>query len=156
MPSYITPEGYARLCAEYERLLKTERPRITAEVAYAASLGDRSENAEYIYGKKRLREIDSRLRYLQKRLEGIEVVDASRLQGPVVRFGAFVEVDDDQGDGHVYHIVGEDEVDARCGRISYKSPIGRALLGREEGDEVVFQAPGGQRALSIMNVRYGG
>jgi transcription elongation factor GreB len=153
MPDYITPAGYKRLREEYDWLLKTERPRITAEVAYAASLGDRSENAEYIFGKKRLREIDSRLRFLQKRLEAVEVVDPTLLSGTRVRFGAIVDVEDEDCT-RTFVIVGEDEVDVKAGRISYKSPLGHALLGREEGDDVAFQAPGGRRTLSISNVRF--
>jgi transcription elongation factor GreB len=153
MPEYITPSGYRRLKEEYDRLLKSERPRITAEVAFAAAFGDRSENAEYIYGKKRLREIDGRLRHLQKRLETVEVVDPTLLSGTRVRFGAIVEIEDDDC-CRTYEIVGEDEVDVKSGRISYKSPLGHALLGREVGDEVAFQAPGGRRTLCISAVSF--
>jgi len=155
MPDYITPEGYKRLTDEYERLLKVERPKTTAEVAYAAAMGDRSENAEYIYGKKRLREIDSRLRYLQKRIENLEPVDPKGAASHKIRFGARVEVEDDEGNTVTYDIVGEDETDPKAGRISYKSPLGRALLRREEGDEATVFAPGGKRTLTILSVRYG-
>ncbi len=154
MPSYITPAGHRRLVDEYEDLLKKERPRITAEVQYAASLGDRSENAEYQYGKQRLREIDKRLHYLQKRLESIEVVDPGGFQGPVVRFGATVVLEDEQGHERTLVIVGEDELDPERGHISYKSPIGRAVVGREEGDEVAVRTPGGLRTLALVEVRY--
>lgn len=154
MPDYITADGYRRLREEYDHLLKVERPKVTAEVAYAASLGDRSENAEYIYGKKRLREIDRRLRYLQKRLEAVEAVAPGMGRGSRVRFGAHVEVEDDSGRTFTYHIVGEDEVDVKTGRISYKSPLGRALLGKEEGDEAVVHAPAGNRVLEIVAVRF--
>lgn len=154
MPSYITPQGYRKLTEEYDFLLKTERPRITAEVAWAASLGDRSENAEYIYGKKRLREIDSRLRYLRKRLESVEVVDPTKVASDMVRFGATVTVEDGEGRALTYRIVGEDEVDVKAGHISYRSPLGRALLGRQEGDEAVVEAPGGRRTLEVLEIRY--
>ena len=154
MPNYITPAGYLRLTGEYDQLLKVERPAVTAEVAYAASLGDRSENAEYIYGKKRLREIDRRLRYLRNRLEMLQVVDPSQVAGEVVRFGARVEVEDERGETRGYRVVGEDEVDAKAGLISYKSPLGRALLGKEEGDEAVLRAPGGLRRLEVLVVSY--
>jgi transcription elongation factor GreB len=154
MPDYITPTGYARICAEYDELLKEERPRITAEVAYAASLGDRSENAEYIYGKKRLREIDRRLRYLRNRLESVEVVNPADVACDRVRFGAEVQVEDEAGEVHTYRLVGTDETDAKQGLISYQAPLGRALLGREEGDEVTLRAPGGTHTLTITAVRY--
>ncbi len=154
VPGYITPEGHRRLLEEYDHLLKVERPRITAEVAYAASLGDRSENAEYIYGKKRLREIDRRLHHLKKRLESLEVVDPAGMDGPTVRFGATVEIEDEDGRRQVVTIVGEDEVDTARGRISYRAPLGRALIGREEGDLVSFRTPGGTREVEIVSVRY--
>jgi transcription elongation factor GreB len=154
MPDYITPEGYRRLTCEYDALLKVERPRITAEVAYAASLGDRSENAEYIYGKKRLREIDGRLRYLMKRLESVEVVDPRQVATDRVRFGAIVVVEDDDGSEQTYRIVGEDETDPRQGWVSYKSPLGAALLGRGEGDEARVDAPGGRRTVVVVSIRY--
>lgn len=154
MPNYMTPEGYRRIVAEYEHLLKSERPRITAEVAYAASLGDRSENAEYIYGKKRLREIDRRLGFLKGRLESVEVVDPATLKGGRVRFGATVTVEDDDGAEQTWAIVGEDESEPKRGRISYKSPIGRALVGKEEGDEVTVTTPRGPRGMVITRVRF--
>lgn len=154
MPSYITPGGFQRLIDEYEELLKVERPRMTREVAYAASLGDRSENAEYIYGKKRLREIDRRLHYLKKRLEGVEVVNPAHVDGDIVRFGATVVMENADGKERTVTIVGEDEIEAERGRISYKSPIGRALIGKEEGDEVVIHTPGGKRTVVLVEVSY--
>ena len=150
MAEYITPKGYASLFAEYEQLLKVERPKITAEVAYAASLGDRSENAEYIYGKKRLREIDRRLHYLQGRIESLEVVDPSGILTDRVRFGAYVELEDDDGQTETLQIVGRDEIDVEAGRVSYLSPIGRALIGRAADDEVVVKTPGGKRTLYVL------
>jgi transcription elongation factor GreB len=154
LPVYITPAGMQRLFEEYNDLLKSERPRITAEVAYAASLGDRSENAEYQYGKKRLREIDKRLRFLQKRLEALQVVDPSDFEGPVIRFGATVTVEDEDGSEHTYRIVGRDELNPKVGDISYDSPIGRALIGAREGEDVVVRTPGGGRELVVVAVAY--
>ncbi len=151
MPNYITPAGYKRLTQEYDQLLKVERPRVTAEVSYAASLGDRSENAEYIYGKRRLREIDSRLRFLKKRIESAEVVDPAQVPTDRVRFGTTVVVEDEDGHRQPYQVVGADEVDVKAGRISYSSPLGRALLGKEQGDEVEVRAPGGTRTLFIVS-----
>ncbi|MCK6518479.1 GreA/GreB family elongation factor [Myxococcota bacterium] len=154
MANYVTPRGYRKIVVEFDQLLKVERPKITAEVAYAASLGDRSENAEYIYGKKRLREIDRRLGVLKGRLDGIEVIDPATLTGAVVRFGATVTVEDEDGLEQTLAIVGEDESDPKLGRISYKSPIGRALIGKAEGDEVTVTTPKGPRGLTILAVRW--
>ena len=154
MPSFISPEGHARIVREYNALLHEERPRITAEVAYAASLGDRSENSEYLYGKKRLREIDKRLHFLQKRLEAMQVVDPSGFSGPVVRFGATVTIEDEDGETQDWTILGEDEVDLERRRISYVSPLGRALIGKSEGDSVSFDTPRGRREVSVVEVSY--
>ncbi len=154
MVVYITPQGYAAIIEEYDFLMKKERPRITAEVQYAASLGDRSENAEYQYGKKRLREIDRRLHYLQGRLDKIQVVDPSEFAPPVIRFGARVTYVDQAGEEKTVTIVGEDEVDMTTGHISYASPVGKALIGKEEGDEVTVKTPGGKRVLEIDEVSY--
>ncbi len=154
MPDYITAAGYQALTDEYDWLFKTERPRITAEVAYAASLGDRSENAEYIYGKKRLREIDRRMRYLRNRIESSEIVDPQDVAGDKIRFGARVVVEDEEGVESTYVLVGVDEADVKAGRISYKSPIGRALIGKEEGDEALIRAPNGRRTVEILEVDY--
>ena len=155
MPSYVTPAGHKRIVDEYEWLINKERPRITAEVGWAASLGDRSENSEYIYGKQRLREIDRRLRYLKGRLESIEVVDPAKLSGSKVLFGATVTIEDEKGAVQTWTIRGEDEVDLEHGVISYVSPLGRALLGKNDGDEVIFEAPGGRREVTITAVRFG-
>lgn len=154
MPEYITQAGYDTLVTEYEWLLKSERPRITAEVAYAASLGDRSENASYIYGKKRLREIDRRLRYLRTRIESVEVVKPTDVAGDRIRFGARVTVLDEHEVEQVYRLVGVDEADVKAGRISYRSPLGKALIGKEEGDEAIIRAPGGQRIMEILAFDY--
>lgn len=154
MPDYITAKGYRTLTEEYDWLFKTERPRVTAEVAYAASLGDRSENAEYIYGKKRLREIDRRMRYLRNRIESTEIVRPQDVAGDKIRFGARVVVEDEDGAEATYVLVGVDEADVKRGRISYKSPIGRALIGKEEGEEALIHAPSGQRRVEILEVDY--
>ncbi len=150
--NYITPEGFAKLRAEMDHLWKVERPRVTGEVSAAAALGDRSENAEYIYGKKRLREIDRRVRYLGKRLEALTVVPPrDDLHGKAV-FGAWVTLEDEDGDEFCYRLVGPDEWDADAGLISIVSPIGRAILGKEEGDAVLVRRPRGEIELTILGV----
>lgn len=154
MPNYVSPAGYKRITEEYQWLHFTERPRITAEVSYAASLGDRSENSEYIYGKKRLREIDSRLRFLGKRIEAFEVIDPTQFAGSTVRFGATVELEDEDGQTQTWTVLGEDEVDTERHVISHVSPLGRALMGRDVGDVVVFETPRGKREITILAVRF--
>jgi transcription elongation factor GreB len=154
MPSYISPAGHRKIVEEYNWLLKTERPRITAEVQYAASLGDRSDNAEYRFGKQRLREIDRRLGFLGGRLESVEVVDASAFSGDTVLFGATVTFEDEEGASQTWTILGEDEVDTEKRHISYVSPLGRALLTRQKGDVVEFETPKGRREVTILSVDY--
>ena len=137
-------------------LWKTERPRVVTEVSHAADLGDRSENAAYIYGKKRLRHIDSRLRYLRRKIEGIVVVDlAEQPQHDTVKFGAVVVLEDDDGEERIYRLVDKDESEPARGRISVQSPIGRALLGKEAGDYVTVKLPKGTLGLEIIDIRYG-
>lgn len=152
-PNYITPEGARRLSEELARL-RSERPRVVQEVADAAAQGDRSENAEYIYGKKKLREIDRRMRFLTYRLKDAVVVDPKQQRGDKVFFGATVEVEDEDGARATYRIVGEDEVDSANGDISYKSPIGRALIGKRVDDVITVRRPSGEVELSILTVRY--
>jgi transcription elongation factor GreB len=152
--NYITPEGYKALREELDQLWTVERPRVTQEVADAAALGDRSENAEYIYGKKRLREIDRRVRFLAKRLEDVEVVQSPENPDDAVRFGAWVEVEDEDGEVHEYRIVGADEFDPSRGWISMDSPVGRALLGKRIDDEVTVKAPKGDSVLVVLGIRY--
>jgi transcription elongation factor GreB len=153
--NYLTPQGHARLKEEALRLLNRERPELVKVVAWAASNGDRSENADYIYGKRRLREIDRRIRFLTKRLDIAEVIDpAAREQTDQIFFGATVTVTDDQGSETTYSIVGIDEADVGRGRISWISPLARALLKRREGDEVAFKSPGGDQVLEIVKVEY--
>jgi transcription elongation factor GreB len=154
-PNYITPDGARRLSEELARLRSTERPRIVQEVADAAAQGDRSENAEYIYGKKKLREIDRRMRYLTKRLEKALVVDPKQQRGDKVFFGAIVELEDENGNRSTHQIVGEDEIDGAASKISWRSPIGRALLGRCPGDIVTVRRPAGELEIEIIAVRYG-
>lgn len=153
---YITRAGAERLHAEVLQLLNVERPKVTAEVSAAAAQGDRSENAEYIYGKKRLREIDRRLRFLRNRLDALTVVDP-REQTDVGRvyFGAHVTLEDEEGKRSNYQIVGPDETDTRGGRISMDSPIGKALLGKNLGDSVSVLRPRGEVELTILAIAYG-
>jgi transcription elongation factor GreB len=152
--NYMTKRGHAAMRAEFEQLVKVERPNLVQVVAWAAGNGDRSENGDYIYGKKRLREIDRRIRYLTKRLENAEVVDPATQQGlEQVFFGATVTVDDGEAEA-TYQIVGMDEADAGEGRISWISPLAKALLKAREGDTVRFQSPVGPRELEVVEVVY--
>jgi len=150
----ITPEGEQRLKDEYEYLWRKERPRVTQEVSDAAKQGDRSENAEYIYGKKRLRQIDSRLRFLKKRLEIITVVDRLPADPHKVYFGAWIELEDDDETIHRYRIVGEDEIDLKRGYISVDAPLARGLMGKAEEDEVTVRLPKGEMTFFILRVSY--
>ncbi|HRF30631.1 MAG TPA: transcription elongation factor GreB [Azonexus sp.] len=153
--NYITPAGHARLKEELEQLVKRERPNVVEIVAWAASNGDRSENGDYIYGKRRLREIDRRIRFLTKRLDIAEVVDPLR-QGDndQVFFGAQVTIADSGGEENTYTIVGVDEADVMRGRISWISPLARALIKSREGDSIRFQSPVGIREIDILAVVY--
>jgi len=153
--NYITPAGHARLRDELESLVKRERPHVVEIVAWAASNGDRSENGDYIYGKRRLREIDRRIRFLSKRLDIAEIVDPLR-QGDndQIFFGARVTIVDQDGQENTYTIVGVDEAEVSRGRISWISPLARALLKAREGDSIRFQSPVGIRELEILEVMY--
>lgn len=154
-PNYITRAGARRLQQELVELRTKQRPKIVQDVADAAAQGDRSENAEYIYGKKKLREIDRRIHFLTKRLESAHVVEPSeRPATDRVFFGATVEVEDEDGNKATYTIVGQDEIDADRGFISYKSPLARALMKRREGETVVFKKPAGEVELTIVSIRY--
>jgi transcription elongation factor GreB len=152
--NYITPDGYKKLVDELTELATVERPKVVREVSDAAAEGDRSENAAYIYGKRRLREIDRRMGFLQRRLEHVQVVKAEEQKKDKVRFGAFVTIEDEEGDERVFHIVGVDEVDAKHGKISWKSPVGRALLGKQIDDEVRVRWDLGERELTIVDIAY--
>jgi transcription elongation factor GreB len=153
--NYITPAGHARLKDELEHLVKRERPHVVEVVAWAASNGDRSENGDYIYGKRRLREIDRRIRFLTKRIENAEVVDPLR-QGnnDQIFFGARVTIAEADGIENTYTIVGVDETDVAQGRISWISPLARALIKAREGDSIRFQSPVGVREIEVLEVRY--
>lgn len=153
--NYMTPAGHARMQAEFVHLVKTERPEVVNIVSWAAGNGDRSENGDYIYGKKRLREIDRRIRFLTKRLENSVVVDPRQQENiDCVFFGATVTLMDEEGNEAVYSIVGMDEADPGRGRISWISPLARALIKSRLGDTVRFQAPGGIRELEIIAIEY--
>lgn len=154
MGSYITPEGLRKLEEEAEYLWTVERPRVTHEVSEAAALGDRSENAEYIYGKKRLREIDRRLRFLSKRMDVLTVVRNTPDQQGKVYFGAYVTVEEEDGSEREVRLVGPDESEPAAGRLSLESPMGRALMGKQEGDEVLLRRPRGDALLVIRRIRY--
>lgn len=151
---YITPLGAQRLRAELEALWREERPRVTQAVAAAAAQGDRSENAEYTYGKRRLREIDRRVRFLRRRLEGMVIVDQPPSDPSRVFFGAWVMLEAEDGAQCRYRIVGPDEFDMVPGYISMDSPLGRALLRRRLDEEVVVAAPGGERVYVIVSIEY--
>jgi transcription elongation factor GreB len=153
--NYLTPAGYARLAAELDELLRRERPKVVEVIAWAASNGDRSENGDYLYGKKRLREVDRRIRFLNRRLAQSQVVDPERPADPEqVFFGATVTVAVEDGGEHCYSIVGIDEADAARGRISWTSPLARALLRTRAGDTVRFQSPAGWREYEVVAIRY--
>ena len=152
--NYITPGGYARIKTELKRLVEDERPEVVRTVSWAASNGDRSENGDYIYGKRRLREIDRRVRYLMKRLEIAEVVDPRDQAREQVFFGATVSYSDSKGNERTVSIVGTDEVDPARGRVSWVSPIARALLKAREGDSVVLRTPAGPEELDVLEIRY--
>ncbi len=151
---YITPEGYEKLREEAEHLWRVERPRVTREVSDAAAQGDRSENAEYIYGKKRLREIDSRLRFLNGRLESLEVVSQAPGDPERVFFGAWVTLEAESGEEERYRLVGPDESNASEKKISMDSPMGRALLGKRLDDEVTVKRPKGDATYVIVAIEY--
>ena len=153
-PNYITPEGFEALRAEYKELFHNERPKLVETVAWAAGNGDRSENGDYIYGKKRLREIDRRLRFLGQRIDKAQVVDPKSLQSDKVVFGATVTLAEEDGTEKTYMIVGEDEIDLKRGRISWKSPVARALLNKKVGDEVLIRKPSGDSYVEILNIAF--
>ena len=154
-PRFITPPGFARIRSEYEQLFGVERPRLVDTISWAAGNGDRSENGDYIYGRKRLREIDRRLSYLSKVMKQAKIVDpASQEQRDVIRFGATVELADESDERRELTLVGEDEADATAGRISWAAPIARALVGARVGDERVVRLPVGEKSYEIIAIRY--
>ncbi len=151
---HITRDGYLMLQAELRRLYEVDRPKVTEEVSVAAAQGDRSENAEYIYGKKKLREIDRRIRFLTKRLDRVTVVEPSREQLGRVFFGAWFTIEDEDGNATSYRIVGTDEIDLAARKISVRSPVAQALLGKKVGESVVVQRPKGAVEVEIVKVWY--
>lgn len=152
---FITPEGLARLRAEYDELFGVERPKIVETVSWAASLGDRSENADYIYGKRRLREIDRRLGYLAKIMKQAKVVDpAKQPSRDQVRFGATVELADVDDNRRTLTIVGDDEADAAKGKIGWSAPLARSLIGAKVGDERIVRLPAGEKSYEVIEIRY--
>ena len=151
---YITPEGARTLTEELQYLWTVERPQVTTRVADAAAQGDRSENAEYIYGKKRLYQIDGRIRFLSKRLDGITVVDHIPDDRDVVYFGAFVTLEDEEGKEVEYRIVGPDEFNIDDGKLSMDSPLGKAILGKRVEDEIKISTPKGVKVFIVLKIRY--
>jgi transcription elongation factor GreB len=154
-PRFITPQGFARIRAEYEQLFSSERPKLVETIAWAAANGDRSENGDYIYGRKRLREIDRRLSYLSKVMKSAKVVDPARQeQRDTVRFGATIELADEDDERRVITLVGEDEADASAGQVSWAAPIARALIGAKIGEERTVRLPAGEKSYEILAIRY--
>jgi transcription elongation factor GreB len=153
-PNYITPAGLKKIQDELHQLLHIDRPQIVKTVSWAAANGDRSENADYIYGKRRMREIDRRIYFLQGRLDNIEVVDPSKLSGKKIQFGATVTIEDENGKRSTYQIIGVDEIDTTNGKISWMSPLAKSLLGKSEGDVVTVIRPAGKIEVEIISVEY--
>jgi transcription elongation factor GreB len=153
-PRYITPEGFRRIAEEHERIWTVLRPRIVAEVEAAAALGDRSENAEYLYGKRKLRELDRRLRFLSLRMDALTVVEPRPHPSGKAYFGAWVTIEDEQGELRTYRLVGADEFDLARGLLSVDAPLGRALLGKAEGDVARVARPSGEVELTVVDVAW--
>ena len=154
-PRFITPAGFARIHAEYEQLFAEERPKLVETIAWAAANGDRSENGDYIYGRKRLREIDRRLGYLAKVMKQAKLVDpATQPSRDQVRFGATIELADDQDERRTLTIVGDDEADASAGQIGWSAPVARALIGARIGDERIVRLPAGDKSYEVMAITY--
>ena len=151
-PRYITPEGFRRIAEEHDRIWTVSRPRVLAEVAAAAAHGDRSDNAEYLYGKKKLRELDRRLRELSERMDSLTVIAPSPHPSRRAYFGAWVTVEQDDGEERRYRLVGPDELDAAAGLISVNGPLGLALLGKRVGDVVVVQRPVGRTEVTVLAI----
>lgn len=152
---FITPSGLARIRAEYDELFSIERPKVVETVSWAASLGDRSENADYIYGKRRLREIDRKLAHLARIMQSAKVVDPSLQKArDQVRFGATVELAGDDDERRVLTIVGDDETDAEAGRIGWSAPIAQALIGARVGDQRIVRLPAGEKSYKVIAIRY--
>jgi transcription elongation factor GreB len=155
-PNRLTREGYEVLLAEHTKISREERPRVVQGVADAAAEGDRSENAEYIYGKKKLRELDKRLSYLSRLLKNPTIVEPSTLRGDTVQFGATVTIEDEDGNVKEYTIVGEGETDLKTGKISDKAPVAKALLGKKVGDSALIERPAGEMEVDIVGLKFAG
>lgn len=154
-PRFITPQGFARIREEYDELFGTERPKLVETIAWAAANGDRSENGDYIYGRKRLRELDRRLSHLSRIMKAARIVDpASQQSRDQVRFGATVELADEADNRRMLTIVGDDEADASAGRIGWSAPIARALIGARISDERIVRLPSGEKSYEIVAIRY--
>ena len=153
-PRFITPDGFARIRSEYEQLFGTERPKLVETIAWAAANGDRSENGDYIYGRKKLREIDRRLGYLARVMKAAKVVDPARQSTDQVRFGATIELADEDDKRRTLTIVGDDEADASAGRIGWSAPIARAFIGAKVGDERTVRLPAGEKSYEILSINY--
>ena len=154
-PRFITPAGFARIRSEYEALFATERPKLVETISWAAANGDRSENGDYIYGRKRLREIDRRLGYLAKVMKTAKVVDPARQDArDQVRFGATVELADENDDRRTITLVGDDEADASNGQIGWSAPLARAFVGARIGDERLVRLPAGEKSYEVLAIRY--
>ena len=152
--NYITPKGHSSLKGELHELLNATRPDIVQVVSWAASNGDRSENGDYLYGKKKLREIDRRIRFLTKRLEIAEIIDPSTVKSTKVQFGATVTYQNEEAVKKVISIVGIDERDPATGKVSWLSPLAKVLLGQEVGEEIIFKSPKGEEELEILKIEY--
>lgn len=153
-PRFITPQGFARIRAEYDSLFGDERPRLVETISWAAANGDRSENGDYIYGRKRLRELDRRLSHLARIMKAAKVVDPSSQSTDQVRFGATVELADDDDRRRTITIVGDDEADAAQGLVGWSAPLARALIGARCGDERTVRLPAGEKSYEVVAVRY--
>jgi transcription elongation factor GreB len=153
-PRFITPQGFARIRAEYDELFGVERPKIVEVVSWAASLGDRSENADYLYGRKRLREIDRRLSHLARIMKAAKIVDPASQSTDQIRFGAKVELADEDDVRRTLTIVGDDEADASSGRIGWSAPLARALIGAKVGDERIVRLPAGEKSYEVVGITY--
>jgi transcription elongation factor GreB len=153
-PRFITPEGFARIRAEYEALFAGERPKLVETIAWAAANGDRSENGDYIYGRKRLRELDRRLSHLSRIMKAAKIVDPASQATDQVRFGAIVELADDNDHRRTITIVGDDEADAGAGLVGWSAPLARALIGAKCGDERIVRLPAGEKSYEVVAIRY--
>jgi transcription elongation factor GreB len=153
-PRFITPEGFARVRTEYEELFGNERPKLVETISWAAANGDRSENGDYIYGRKRLREVDRRLSHLSRIMKAAKIIDPAKQVTDQVRFGATVELADEDGNRRILTIVGDDEANASAGRIGWSAPLARALIGARVGAARIVQLPVGEKSYEVVAICY--